>query len=396
MDTNELFGKEKISKVLLKIAPPVMLAQLIQALYNIVDSLFVGNYSDSGLTALSIIYPIQLLMIALAVGTGVGINTVMAAKLGAGNRGEAEEHAGVGTPLAVAAWVIFAAVCWAIMPAYARLQTDTPEVIADVVTYGRIVCVFSFGLFLESIWTKVHQAEGNMRRPMAAQIAGAVTNIILDPLLIFGMFGLPEMGIAGAACATVAGQIVAALVVMKKGFRKPPELRKFPRCIAAIYRLGTPNILMQAAYTVYIFGRVLDGCGDNQPLTRTGHCHIENAHFLFERLSAYVGGCRTAQNVVASHKTAAVREARGNADHGIEHETFRGILRFQLRTAAAEKADRKFKPLRGVDAHYADGILSFILRGRYRRRVGYQAVGVAEKLKKRAESALSGAHGKGV
>ena len=122
-----------------------------------------GNYSDSGLTALSIIYPIQLLMIALAVGTGVGINTVMAAKLGAGNRGEAEEHAGVGTPLAVAAWVIFAAVCWAIMPAYARLQTDTPEVIADVVTYGRIVCVFSFGLFLESIWTKVHQAEGNMR-----------------------------------------------------------------------------------------------------------------------------------------------------------------------------------------------------------------------------------------
>lgn len=102
MDTNELFGKEKISKVLLKIAPPVMLAQLIQALYNIVDSLFVGNYSDSGLTALSIIYPIQLLMIALAVGTGVGINTVMAAKLGAGNRGEAEEHAGVGTPLAVA------------------------------------------------------------------------------------------------------------------------------------------------------------------------------------------------------------------------------------------------------------------------------------------------------
>lgn len=217
MDTNELFGKEKISKVLLKIAPPVMLAQLIQALYNIVDSLFVGNYSDSGLTALSIIYPIQLLMIALAVGTGVGINTVMAAKLGAGNRGEAEEHAGVGTPLAVAAWVIFAAVCWAIMPAYARLQTDTPEVIADVVTYGRIVCMFSFGLFLESIWTKVHQAEGNMRRPMAAQIA-------------------------------------AALVVMKKGFRKPPELRKFPRCIAAIYRLGTPNILMQAAYTVYIFG----------------------------------------------------------------------------------------------------------------------------------------------
>ena len=114
------------------------------------------------------------------------------------------------------------------MPAYARLQTDTPEVIADVVTYGRIVCVFSFGLFLESIWTKVHQAEGNMRRPMAAQIAGAVTNIILDPLLIFGMFGLPEMGIAGAACATVAGQIVAALVVMKKGLPQTAGASEVP------------------------------------------------------------------------------------------------------------------------------------------------------------------------
>ena len=254
METSELFGKEKISRVLLKIAPPVMLAQLIQALYNIIDSLFVGNYSDSGLTALSIIYPIQLLMIALAVGTGVGINTVMAARLGVGRRDEADEHAGVGTPLAIALWVLFAAVCWVFMPAYAAMQTSTPEVIADVVTYGRIVCVFSFGLFLESVWTKVHQAEGNMKRPMIAQIAGAVTNIILDPLLIFGMLGLPEMGIAGAATATVAGQIVAALVVMKGGFRKPPELKKFPGCIASVYRLGTPNILMQAAYTFYIFG----------------------------------------------------------------------------------------------------------------------------------------------
>ncbi len=254
MDTSELFGKEKISRVLLKLAPPVMLAQLIQALYNIVDSLFVANYSQSGLTALSIIYPIQLLMIALAVGTGVGINTVMAARLGSGRRAEADEYAGVGTPLAVALWAVFAAVCWAIMPAYAKMSTSTPEVIEDVVAYGRIVCVFSFGLFLESVWTKIHQADGNMKRPMIAQIVGALTNIALDPLLIFGLFGLPEMGISGAAVATVIGQIVAALVVMKKGVRKPPELNKFPKHIGTIYRLGTPNILMQSAYTLYIFG----------------------------------------------------------------------------------------------------------------------------------------------
>ena len=254
MERTDMFGTEKISRILLRLAPPVMLAQLIQALYNIVDSLFVGRYSDSGLTALSIIYPMQLLMIALAVGTGVGINTVMAAKLGTGNRAEAEEYAGVGTPLALALWLIFAAVSWAVMPLYARVSTSSEAVIRDVTVYGRIVCVGSFGLFLESCWTKILQSNGDMKTPMIAQILGAVTNIIFDPILIFGLFGLPEMGIAGAAAATVAGQIVAALIVRKKGFRKPPEIKLFPHHIAEIFRLGTPNILMQSAYTVYILG----------------------------------------------------------------------------------------------------------------------------------------------
>lgn len=251
---SQFFGQEKISKILLKIAPPVMLAQLIQALYNIVDSLFVGQYSESGLTSLSIIYPIQLLMIALAVGTGVGINTAMAARFGVGKAKDADEFAGVGTPLAIVMWLIFAVVCWFFMPAFARMSTSSEDVINDVITYGRIVCVFSFGLFLESIWTKILQANGDMKTPTIAQITGAVINIILDPLLIFGMFGLPKMGIAGAATATVVGQIVAALVVMKKGLRKPPSIRLYPKRIAEIFRLGIPNILMQSAYTFYIFG----------------------------------------------------------------------------------------------------------------------------------------------
>ena len=250
----DLFGTEKINKILLRLAPPVMLAQLIQALYNIVDSFFVGRYSASGLTALSIIYPVQLLMIAFAVGTGVGINTVMAAKLGAGKRHKADEYAGVGAPLAIIMWALFAGICYAIMPFYARMSTNSEAVIQDVITYGRIVCLFSFGLFLESIWTKVLQANGDMKTPMLAQIIGAITNIILDPLLIFGMLGLPEMGIGGAAVATVTGQIMAALVVMRKGYRKSPELRLYPRHIADIFRMGVPNILMQSAYTFYILG----------------------------------------------------------------------------------------------------------------------------------------------
>lgn len=254
METTELFGTEKISRILFKLAPPVMLAQLIQALYNIVDSLFIGRYSDSGLTALSIVYPLQLLMIALAVGVGVGINTVMAAKLGGGNRKEADEYAGLCAPISIALCFLFALICWMIMPFYAKMPTNSEAVIQDVIVYGRIVCVFSFGIFLESTWTKALQANGDMVTPMSAQIVGAVTNIILDPLLIFGMFGLPEMGIAGAAIATAAGQIVAAAVVMKKAFWRSPAKEVYPHHIAEIFRLGTPKILMQSAYTFYIFG----------------------------------------------------------------------------------------------------------------------------------------------
>lgn len=248
----DFFGTEPIRAILLRLAPPVMLAQLIQALYNIVDSLFVGRYSDSGLTALSILYPIQLLMIALSVGTGVGINTAMAAQLGLGRRGD--DYAGVGPPLAVGLWLVFAGVSWWILPGYASLSTDSQAVIQDTVVYGRIVCVCSLGLFLESVWTKVLQAEGDMKTPMAAQIAGAGVNILLDPLLIFGLFGLPELGIGGAAAATVAGQFTAALIVMVRARRRSPPTRDYPRLIARIFRLGLPSILMQSAYTFYILG----------------------------------------------------------------------------------------------------------------------------------------------
>lgn len=248
------FATERISYILFKMAPPVMLAQLIQALYNIIDSVFVGKYSESGLTALSIVYPLQLLMIALAVGTGVGINTVMAAKLGVGQEKEADEYAGTAMPIGIVLWVIFAVFCFFFMPTYAKMQTSSPEVVADVISYGRIVCVFSVGLFLESGWTKVLQARGDMKTPTIAQVVGAVTNIILDPLLIFGRLGFPEMGIVGAAIATVAGQIVAALIVMKKAFYKSPAIKKYPQYSVKIFRLGLPNILMQSAYTLYIFG----------------------------------------------------------------------------------------------------------------------------------------------
>ena len=140
----------------------------------------------------------------------------MASKLGEGRRKEADEFVGVGTPLVVALWLLFAAGNWLIMPAYARMSTESEAVVQDVIHYGRIVCVFSVGFFLESIGSKVMQGNGDMKTLMLAQIMGAVTNIVLDPLLIYGLMGLPEIGVSSAAIAAVAGQMVVAAVGAKR------------------------------------------------------------------------------------------------------------------------------------------------------------------------------------
>ena len=249
---SEFLGTATVGHIMLRVAPPVMLAQLIQALYNIVDSFFVGRWSGDGLTALSVIFPIQLVLLALAVGTGVGVNTYMARRLAVGDGEGAGKTAGTGLLLAVATWAVFATVAVWILPAYVRTGARSPAAIQDAVTYGTIVCVGSLGCFLESAFSKIHQSYGNMRLPMIAQIAGAVVNMLLDPLLIFGLWGFPKMGVAGAAIATVLGQWVAAAITAPGAICKPPRLRDLPRYVGPIYRLGYPSILMQALYTVYI------------------------------------------------------------------------------------------------------------------------------------------------
>ena len=260
----DFFGKEKISKILLKIAPPVMLAQLIQALYNIVDSFFVGRYSDDALTAVTVIYPMQLIIIALAVGTGVGVNTYMARKYAQGNTVKADETAGTGTVLAVISWALFAVFSILVMRPYVETSATEPGAVADAVSYGRIVCIGSLGTFLEGNWTKVHQSRGNMRLPMAAQILGALTNCILDPLLIFGAGPIKAMGVSGAAYATVAGQVLAAVITGVKGYRKPPKLKRMLYCAGRIYHYGYSSIIMQLLYTVYILllNIILSGFSD--------------------------------------------------------------------------------------------------------------------------------------
>lgn len=249
---NSFFGTEKVTKLLLRLAPPVMLAQLIQALYNIVDSYFSGKYSKDGLAALSVIFPIQLLISALAIGTGVGAGTVMSKYYGLSKEKEAKETAGVGFLLSVCTYILFALISSSIMGIYTTISLQTPQARSFACTYGRIVCGFSFGIFCESNWTKILQAKGDMKTPMIAQVIGAATNIVLDYLLIFGIGVFPEMGVAGAAIATVIGQITAAVIVSFRGYNKIPAKAKVCQYIMPIYRAGIPNIIMNALCTIYI------------------------------------------------------------------------------------------------------------------------------------------------
>ncbi len=262
---NNFFATEKISTILRKLAPPVMFALLIQALYNIVDSFFVGLYSVDGLTALSVIFPVQFIAMSVAVGTGVGVNTYMARKYAQGKTQAADYAAGTGMVLEVISWVIFAVLCYLFMRPYVLTSASAEGAVAAAVTYGNIVCVGSIGVFLEGNWTKVQQAQGNMRVPMVAQTVGALINIALDPLLIFGWHFVPAMGVAGAAYATVIGQLAAALITYFHGYRRPPvSLASLWHYTKRIYHYGYAYIIMMGTCTVYIvvLNMILAGFSD--------------------------------------------------------------------------------------------------------------------------------------
>lgn len=257
------FSTTPPGRLLFRLAPPVMLAFLIQALYNIVDSYFVGKNSDSGLTALSLIYPIQLLMTALGIGTGVGVNTLIARFDGEKNEEAADGTARTGSFLGLMNWLAFTVVIIPALCFYLRYSSDSESIRRDAAVYGYIVCLGSLGLFMESIWTKILQARGNMTVPLLAQTAGAALNIILDPLLIFGMHGFPRWGVAGAAVATVVGQFAAAVVTGIAAFKGPASRGQIRKYTPMIYKNALPSIVMQSLWTFYIFllNLILTGFG---------------------------------------------------------------------------------------------------------------------------------------
>lgn len=242
-------------KLLLKLSPPVMLALLIQSVYNIVDSYFVAKYSAEGLTALSIIFPVQLLMTAVATGTGTGINILVSRMDGADAAGSQNDIIKSGFFLGIVNFAVFAAIGLPVLHVYCRFSSDQPMVQAGGMRYGAIIFLFSLGMFVEANCTKILQARGNMVLPMCAQILGAMLNIVLDPLLIFGKFGFPVMGIRGAAIATVIGQWSAMAVVLISVLRHGPlKGRIRAKSCVLIYKTGMPAIIMQSLYTLYMVG----------------------------------------------------------------------------------------------------------------------------------------------
>ena len=243
--------EESVLKPLVKLSLPVMFALLIQSFYNIADSFFVAKVSENALTALSIIYPLQLLLNAIANGTAIGINTLVSRYFGMGRKKKVKSPLRTGLMLMVISYVVFAVITVGTLKLFFQFSTDVAETVSYGLEYGYIVFAFSIFVFLESMFTKVLQAKEDMVTPMKGQVAGAIVNIVLDPILIFVL----GFGVKGAAIATVLGQAVAAIIVALKAKKVFEWNGKVTiRAVKDIYYAAIPQIILQSLYTVYIMG----------------------------------------------------------------------------------------------------------------------------------------------
>lgn len=254
-------GVMPIDKLIISMSLPIMISMLVQALYNIVDSIFVAKISEEALTAVSMAFPIQNLMIAVGAGTAVGVNALLARSLGEKDFDRVNKIAENAVFLVVLSYAAFLLIGLFLVEPFYRSQTD----IESIITYGKdymvVVCCFSFGIFSQLMFERMLQATGRTIYTMITQSVGAIINIILDPILIFGLLGLPKMGVTGAAVATVIGQIAAGVMaaainhfknnevnIRMKGFRPNGNIIKM------IYGIGVPSIVMQAIGSVMNYG----------------------------------------------------------------------------------------------------------------------------------------------
>lgn len=256
-ERSKMLGEMKMSTLVPKVSVPIMISMLVQALYNVVDSIFVAKYDPNALTAVSLAYPIQMLMIALSTGVGTGMNSLISRKLGERSTHEARAAAKNGILLELGGWLLFLVVGLFLAPLFMRLFTPDAVLQELGATYLRIVCTASFGLFMSIALERMMQATGNTVCSMATQLIGAVTNIVLDPIMIFGLLGCPRMGVAGAALATVIGQITGMLLGLALNQRFNTELklerdgfRPSRAMIRGILAVGFPATIMQSISSV--------------------------------------------------------------------------------------------------------------------------------------------------
>ena len=259
-------GVMPVGKLIISMSLPIMISMLVQALYNIVDSVFVAMISENALTAVSMAFPIQNLMIAVGVGTAVGVNALLARSLGAGDYEKVNKIAENAVFLTMLSYLLFLVIGLFMVEGFYRSQTDIEEIVQYGIDYMTICCCMSFGIFMQLTFERMLQATGKTIYTMFTQGTGAIVNLIMDPILIFGLFGFPKMGVAGAAAATVIGQIAAGIMsvvinqkknhevrIQMKGFR--PDMA----IIGQIYEIAVPSIIMQAIGSVmtYSMNRIL-------------------------------------------------------------------------------------------------------------------------------------------
>ena len=254
-------GTMPVNRLLLSMSIPIMISMLVQALYNVVDSIFVAQLSEDALNAVSLAFPIQNLMISVAVGTGVGINALLSKSLGEKRQDRANAAAMNGLFLAAVSYLVFMLIGLTCSRLFFAIQTDKQAIVDYGESYMFIVCVLSVGMFFQITFERILQATGRTIYTMFTQALGAIINIVLDPILIFGLFGLPRMEVAGAALATVLGQIIAALVSVVINATRNPDVqlslkgfRPQGSIIGHIYAVGVPSIIMSSIGSVMVFG----------------------------------------------------------------------------------------------------------------------------------------------
>lgn len=254
-------GVMPVNRLLITMSLPMVISMLVQALYNIVDSVFVAQINEAALTAVSMAFPIQNLMIAVAAGTGTGVNALLSKSLGEKNKRMVDDTANMGVFLAICSYAVFAIIGIFLSRIYFAAQISDAQIIEYGDEYMSVICLFSFGLFGQIITERLLQATGRTIFTMFTQGIGAIINIMLDPILIFGLLGLPAMGVTGAAAATVIGQIIAAILgfVCNAVYNHDITLSIKgiftidTTVISKVYQVGIPSIIMQSITSVMTF-----------------------------------------------------------------------------------------------------------------------------------------------